>query len=248
MRTTMTPRLPPLIGHRGAAAHAPENTLAGLAKAKSLGVAWVEFDVMLTRDGVPVLLHDESLQRTTGLDRLLSATTLVELEAIDAGSWFGSAYAGERIPTLEAAIGRLGELGLGANVEIKPAAGQERETALATVETVRRGWPSRLPPPILSSFELVSLETAHAAAPELARGCLLDELKPGWDAVARRLDPVSIHTSRKHLRPALAQAVKAAGYQLAIYTVNDPTLARELFGWGVDALFTDDPAALTAAL
>jgi len=244
----MKPTLPRLIGHRGAAAHAPENTLAGLAKAKSLGVAWVEFDVMLTRDAVPVLLHDESLKRTAGVDRLLPEVTLAELADIDAGRWFGPAYAGERIPTLEAAIARLEELGLGANVEIKPATGQERDTALATVDVVRRRWPSRLPPPILSSFELLSLETAQAAAPELARGYLLAELKPGWEETARRLSAVSVHTSQRHLRPSQVPAVKAAGYQLAIYTVNDPARARELFGWGVDALFTDNPAALAEAL
>jgi glycerophosphoryl diester phosphodiesterase len=242
----MNPILPRLIDHRGAAAHAPENTLAGLAKAKSLGVAWVEFDVMLTRDGVPVLLHDENLQRTCGVDRLLAATSCSELESIDAGRWFGSAYAGERIPTLEAAIACLGQLGMGANVEIKPSAGQEHETALATIETVRRCWPANLPPPILSSFELTSLETAQAAAPELARGYLLGELTPGWEATARRLGAVSIHTSHEPLQRAHVEAVKADGYQLAIYTVNDPACARELFAWGVDALFTDDPQALAA--
>jgi len=244
----MTPKLPRLIGHRGAAAHAPENTLAGFAKAKSLGVAWVEFDVMLTQDGVPVLLHDESLRRTAGVDRLLAATTLAELDGVDAGRLFGSHWTGEPIPTLEAAIARLGELGLGANVEIKPSSGQARQTAAAAVETLRRCWPGRLPAPILSSFELASLETAQAIAPELARGYLTGELKPGWEATARRLAAVSVHTSHRHLQPAQVMAVKAAGYQLAIYTVNDPARGRELFDWGVDALFTDDPQALAAAL
>lgn len=122
--------LPRLIGHRGAKLHAPENTLAGLRTAKRLGVDWVEFDVMLTADGVPLLMHDESLERTAGLDRLLSATPLAEARRLDAGGWFGATFRGEALPTLEEAIACLAEESLGANVEIKPAKGLARETAM----------------------------------------------------------------------------------------------------------------------
>src|SRR5690606_7499071 len=121
--------LPTVIGHRGAARHAPENTLAGLRKAAELATPWVEFDVMLTADGTAVLHHDETLVRTTGLDRKMAATSYAELASLEAGSWFGAAFAGEPVPTLEEALACLGEQRLGANVEIKPTAGRQRETA-----------------------------------------------------------------------------------------------------------------------
>ena len=105
--------IPRLIGHRGAAAAAPENTLASLRKAKELGASWVEFDVKLTRDGCPVLIHDERLERTTSGRGEVALTTLEELQKLDAGGWFAPAFRGERVPTLEAALALCAELGLG---------------------------------------------------------------------------------------------------------------------------------------
>ena len=126
----------PVIGHRGAAAAAPENTLASLRKAKELGASWVEFDVKLTRDGVPILMHDERLERTTNGRGEVAQATLAELQELDAGGWFGPAFRGERVPTFEAALGLCAELGLGINVEIKPCPGREAETARVAVETL----------------------------------------------------------------------------------------------------------------
>ena len=121
-----TPALPRVIGHRGAAAAAPENTLVSLQKAKELGASWVEFDVKLTRDGVPILMHDERLERTTDGRGEVALTTLNDLQKLDAGGWFGPAFRGEPVPTLEAALALCAELGLGINVEIKPVRGARR--------------------------------------------------------------------------------------------------------------------------
>src|SRR5512142_2967244 len=112
-------RLPPVIGHRGAAAHAPENTLAGFRRAKALGCTWVEFDVRLTADGVPVLCHDPRLDRTTDRSGRVAAQTLAAIQTSDAGGWFAPVFAGERMPSLEEALLLCAELGLGANIEIK---------------------------------------------------------------------------------------------------------------------------------
>jgi glycerophosphoryl diester phosphodiesterase len=238
------PLLPRVIGHRGAARHAPENTLAGLQAAARLGVAWVEFDVMLTQDGHPVLLHDDSLARTTGLARLLCDTPLAEARRLDAGAWFGPAFAGQGIPTLEEAFAALAQLGLGANIEIKPAPGFVAETARATVETTLRAWPANLPPPLLSSFEVGALEVAQELAPDLARGYLVEELPPDWQATAERLGCVSVHPWTKPLTRPQVEAIKAAGYLVAVYTVNEGARARELLAWGADSIITDDPPAL----
>ena len=133
-------QLPKVVGHRGAAAYAPENTLESFREAKRRGAAWVEIDVKLAGDGTPILMHDASLKRTLGVDRLASDLPWAEISRLDAGSWFGAPFAGEPVPSFEQAIACLVELGLGANVEIKPCAGREVETAEAVVEILKRPW------------------------------------------------------------------------------------------------------------
>src|ERR1700722_5240459 len=143
--------LPPVVGHRGAAARAPENTLAGFRAAKALGCAWVEFDVRLTSDGSLIVCHDDTLKRTTGARGRVSKLALTAIRECDAGSWFGPAYVGERIPTLDEALTLCRELSLGANVEIKAERGGGPATAAAVAVCVgRRG--DRLPPLLISSF------------------------------------------------------------------------------------------------
>src|SRR5918994_4367388 len=133
--------LPQIIGHRGACAYAPENTLASIRKAAAQGARWVEFDVRLTREGDHVLRHDDDVKRTTnGRGRVLDLG-IGELAALDAGAWFGGAFAGERVPTLVETIALLGELNLGANIEIKTGAPEARATAEALGRILDAHWP-----------------------------------------------------------------------------------------------------------
>ena len=108
--------LPPVIGHRGAAGSAPENTVAGFRKAKALGCRWVEFDVRLTADDEPVVLHDDRLARTTDGRGRVSGLRLAAIRRCDAGAWFHPSFAGERVPRLEEALAVIWDLGLGANI------------------------------------------------------------------------------------------------------------------------------------
>jgi glycerophosphoryl diester phosphodiesterase len=227
-------QLPKVIGHRGAAAYAPENTLESLHEAKRRGAPWVEIDVKLTADGVPVLMHDDSLKRTTGIDRLVAATPRADLPP--------------SVPTFEATIACLAELGLGCNVEIKPCEGREAETARATVATLRRCWPSTLPPPLLSSFKDASLAAAREAAPEYARALLVGELGEDWAARAQAVGAAGMNVGRRKLTAAGAVAVRRAGYPLAVWTVNDPDEARALVGMGAACIITDAPDVILAAL
>ncbi|MEX0921512.1 MAG: glycerophosphodiester phosphodiesterase [Tistlia sp.] len=240
----MSNPLPRVIGHRGAASHAPENTLAGLRKAAELGAPWVEFDVRLTADKVAILHHDDSLKRTAGRNRAAAAMRYAEIAELEAGAWFGESFRGEAIPSLTASIALLGELGLGANIEIKPAAGQEAETARIALEIMRAEWPQSLPPPLITSFKPQSLQAAQESAPEIPRGLLLKELKEGWRKQAERLDCVSIHLSRQKTSKAAIDLVHKAGYALAVYTVNDPREAARLYDWGADCIITDSPELL----
>jgi len=230
---------PRIIGHRGGGTLAPENTLAGFRKAAEMGFGAVEFDVMLSADKVPLLIHDETLERTTNGRGAVSATPYARIAALDAGAWRAPQYRGERVPSLDDAGGLCVELGLWANVEIKPAAGFERETAAIACERVAKLW-SRAPRrPLLSSFQTTCLEIAREAAPDFERGYLTERIEPGWRDEVARLGCVSVHCNWKQMTRPLADAVKAEGFGLLCYTVNDTAVAQRLFSWGVDAIFTD---------
>lgn len=243
---TRLPPVPRVIGHRGAARLAPENTLAGLRKAKAEGAAWVEFDVKLSADGVPYLLHDDTLDRTTDGKGPAAGLTMAALQRLDAGSWWGPAFAGERLPTLAEAVALLTELGLGANVEIKACPGHEAATGRVVGAWVGAHWPARLPPPLLSSFSPEALEAVRDTAPDVARGMLVHDRLKEWPVLAPRVGAVSVHTWWGFVTPDLAAAVRAAGYALLVYTVNDAAEARRLFSLGVAAVFSDAPGWIAA--
>lgn len=235
----------PVLAHRGGGTLAPENTMAGLREGMARGYRAIEFDVMLARDGVPVVMHDPHLGRTVnGLGNVFDYDA-AELAAMDAGSWFSRAHAGEPVPLFVEFAQFCKAHGVWMNIEIKPAPGFDRETG-ATVARLARamfadeiaaGQVERIP--LLSSFSLAALEAAREAAPDLPRACLMDRLAPDWERLARSVDAVAVHTSHRHLAREQARAVKDAGFGLFCYTVNDPARAAELLEWGVDAFCTD---------
>lgn len=237
--------LPPVIGHRGAAARAPENTLAGLRRAKALGVAWVEFDARLTADGALVLCHDARLDRTTDRTGKVAGHSLATIRDCDAGSWFGPAFAGERVPTLPEALALAGELGLGVNIEIKADSGREYATAAAVADTIRRTGP--VPPFYVSSFLPDAVAALRDLAPEAPRGILFRAVPSGWADVAERLGVAVVGVDHRQLRPPRVAEIRAAGYDVTAYTVNDPARARLLFGWGVTSVFSDMPDMILQA-
>jgi glycerophosphoryl diester phosphodiesterase len=240
--------LPRVIGHRGAAAAAPENTLASIAKAKALGASWIEFDVKLTEDGHAVLFHDDRLERTTDGQGLVAATTLAAIRDLDAGSWFGRSFRGEAVPTLEEALALCAELGLGMNVEIKPCAGRERETAAATMKTLREVWPRSMPAPLISSFAAACLRVAQEMAPEVPRGYLAGSLPRRWRELMAQYGCTTLHLNHRRIVPWQRAAVLAAGVPLVLYTVNDGRAARRQLEAGVAAVFTDQVERVLAAL
>ena len=236
--------LPPIIGHRGAAAYAPENTLAGLRKAKALGCRWVEFDVRLTADNQPVLLHDDRLDRTTDGRGRVSTLSLAAVRRLDAGRWFHSSFAGERVPTLEETVMLLAELGLGANVELKATRGKEAATGAAVAELLARIWPADSAHLLISSFQHGALAAARDRAPHIARGILFRRVPKNWRNIAAGLGCVTIHVDQQRLRPAVLSEIRQAGYPLLAYTVNDPERAKILYDFGVKSVFSDFPDRL----
>jgi glycerophosphoryl diester phosphodiesterase len=240
--------LPPVIGHRGAAGRAPENTLAGLRRAAALGCRWVEFDVRLTADGELVLLHDERLERTTTGHGKVRMLPLAAIRGCDAGIGFGGEFAGEPVPTLREAITVLGELGLGANIELKADWRLAEATVAATAEIMRHHWPAHLPPPLISSFMPRALAAARKHAPALARGLLLRRAGARWRSRTAVLGCTTVNLDHRTLQPTTVAEIRAAGYEVLAYTVNNPVRALDLFRWGVASVFSDVPDLILAAV
>jgi glycerophosphoryl diester phosphodiesterase len=234
------PPLGRVIGHRGAAARVPENTLTGFRCAKQLGCTAVEFDVRLTADGAPVLCHDAALDRTTTGRGPVSALTLAAVRECDAGIRFDPAFAGERVPTFEEALLLTAELGLAANIEIKSERGREYATAAAVAAIVAR-LRGHIGPVLVSSFLPNAIAAMRALAPDVPRAVLFRLIPRGWAAMALRLGCVAIGADHRRLRPSRVAEIRGAGYSLLAYTVNDPARARLLFAWGVTSVFSDVP-------
>ena len=246
-----------LIGHRGAAALAPENTLTGIARAAAAGVGMVEVDVKLTADGVPILMHDDRLDRTTDRTGPVAEIPFSDLRLLDAGSWFGGDFGGEAVPTLADALSLLYSLGLAVNIEIKPCPGRAAETALRVVDTVLALWPAKRPPPLLSSLSAEALAAARAAGPDLPVAVLVadgpaDRATGGrgddWALLAARLDAAAVAVEAPLLLSGGVARYRIADRAVIAWTVNDGETARRLFADGVDAVITDDPPRVAAAL
>lgn len=230
--------LPRWIAHRGGGALAPENTLAGFRLAARLGYRAVEFDVMLTADGVPILIHDETLDRTTDRQGRVADRDWEAIAAADAGIRFHRAWAGERVPRLDEALELCAALDLAVNVEIKPTPGREAATACAAADTILRHWPAKRPL-LLSSFSETALAAARQAAPALPRALLVGGIPSDWAGRLEALGCTALHADADALLPERVAEVLAAGVPLAVYTVNAAAAAEHCFGLGAAALFTD---------
>lgn len=234
--------LPKVIGHRGACGYAPENTLESIQTAAEIGAPWVELDVKLTRDNVPIIFHDEELDRTTNGSGLVAQTDYADIQTLEAGSWFGDSFAGIKIPTLEEAIEVLLTHDLGLNLEIKPCPGREKETAEAALDILSQIWDEH-DKLLISSFSHVGLEAARDVASDWARGLLIggDEMPGNWRELADYLDVETMNLGSRLLTQEVCEEVMNEEYGLLVYTVNDPIEARRYQQWGVDCLFSDTP-------
>jgi glycerophosphoryl diester phosphodiesterase len=230
---------PRWIAHRGAGKLAPENTLAAFRVGASHGYRAFECDVKLSADGVPFLLHDETLQRTTNGHGLAARLSWSELSRFDAGSWHGRGFAGEPLPSLET-ISRycLGN-GFSLNIEIKPTPGSEEQTGRIVAERAAVLWRGAAHPPLLSSFQPASLAAAMLAAPALPRALLLDALHPGWLPLARTLGCAAVVTAYSLIDVDVLTQIHDAGLRALVYTVNDPAEAQRLALLAIDGIITD---------
>ena len=223
---------PKIIAHRGGGALAPENTLGAIRSSAALGFKGVEFDVMLAGDATPVMIHDETVERTTNGRGAVPTMTYAELSRLRTGK-------DETIPKFEQAGQLCRELGVWANVEIKPAKGHERATGLAVARLTRELWRGAALLPVLSSFSVPALEAVREVAPELPRGYLVDNIPDGWRDTMQQLGCVSLHCNYQSLTQELADEIHRAGYAILLWTVNEPEIARQMLAFGANCLVTD---------
>ncbi len=233
-----------IIGHRGASAYAPENTLAAFNKALDMGCRFVEFDVMCSADGEPFVFHDDKLKRTTNGRGEIGQVVSTYLQSLDAGSWFSRQFKGEQIPHFKEVLAWLVAANVQANIEIKPYPGTDDQTAVTVLSHLNRYWPEGKDLPLVSSFSWDALMMCRNLAPEMPLGLLVHTWDEQWLQKAKQLACFSIHFNRRILTAARVQAVKDAGYLVCAYTVNRKRQANKLFQWGVDAVFSDYPDLL----
>ncbi|WP_280152761.1 glycerophosphodiester phosphodiesterase [Piscinibacter sp. XHJ-5] len=227
------------IAHRGAGKLAPENTLAAFRVGAAHGYRAFECDVKLSADGVPFLLHDATLQRTTRERGIASQRSWSELSRIDAGGWHGRTYAGETLPSFEAISAYCRRNGFALNAEIKPTPGDEVETGRVVAREAARLWAGAPVPPLLSSFRPDALAAAQSAEPSLPRALLLETWRSGWFDEAQALACVAVVADHAIVDTEAVARIHAAGMRLLTYTVNDPAPARRLVEWGIDGIITD---------
>ena len=230
---------PRWIAHRGAGTLAPENTLAAFRLGAAHGYRAFECDVKLSADGLPFLLHDDTLERTTNGRGRAADLPWAALSQLDAGGWHSRAYAGEPPPTLQAISSFVRANGHALNIEIKPTPGDELVTGRVVARSAAALWAGDTVPPLLSSFRPESLLGARETAPALPRALLLDTPWPGWLEMAASLGCVAVVSHHRLLDAALQAQLQGAGLRALCYTVNEPADVQRLQALGVDGLITD---------
>lgn len=242
-----------IIAHRGFSLRAPENTLEAIELAIAAGADAIEIDVGFSADRALMVIHDDTLDRTTSGRGPVRAHGLEELRRLDAGSWFSPVFAGARIPLLGEVLDLVrGRLPLnveikGESVEIEPREGGEDGIEARVLQQVeRRGMLGQV---VFSSFHPLALWRLRRLSPEAATASLLHapyHRTRSPQEIVGEVGAGALHVADHEVSPAMAAACRAAGIPLRVYTVNHPARYRELSAWGVEAVFSDDPGGLGA--
>lgn len=250
MTAPVTPTLsnsrPLVIAHRGASAIAPPNTLAAFAKALELGADGVELDVHLSADGVPIVIHDFTVDATTDGHGRVADLTLAQLKQLDVGSRFGAAFAGERIPTLEEALDILAGRLL-VNIELKSISLRDNGLERAVVALIERLGASDAI--LLSSFNPFALRRVKKLAPHIPTGLLYTPSMPlrrGWPAWVAPLE--ALHPEHTIVNMRTIAWAHRRGYRVYTWTVDDRAEMQRLIALGVDGIITNVPDVLRQTL
>jgi glycerophosphoryl diester phosphodiesterase len=243
-----------VIAHRGFSGAAPENTLSAVREAIRAGADRIEFDVLLSSDGEPVVFHDATLDRTTDGHGPLAALTLAELRSLDAGRWFSPRHAGERVPTLDEVLEECGDR-IPVNVEIKEEAVEAgsgpspRGIEARVAGAIRRH--GLVASAVVSSFEPRALRRLGALLPEAKLESLYNErlhAGRGPGAVCAEVGSRGFSCSRDEVSTAWVEESHRSGLLIKVYTADEPMEMERLVGLGVDGIFTNHPDRLLRLL
>ena len=230
------------IAHRGASAYAPENTFAAFDKALDLGAAHVEFDVHFSADGQVVVIHDDTVDRTTNGSGAVASLTLAQLKRLDAGTWFAAQFSRERIPALEELLERYqGRLHF--HIEVK---GQAEHLSERTIDLVRsHGWGDKV---TITSFQKERLEEARAYAPELPAGWLAREVHESMVGQARQMGLAVICPHADFVDGQLVEQLHQKGFMVRAWGVRDEEAMRRVVEAGADGMTIYFPDTLDSYL
>ena len=235
-----------IAGHRGDRSAAPENTLPALQSALDGSMVYVETDIRLSADGVPVLIHDATLDRTTDGTGPVSSLTLAQLQQLDAGSWYAKAFAGIRIPTLESFLQLLAASNKKAMLELK---GSWNPEALGVVNALIDTYAVKHRV-VLASFDTDTLAGLQTLVPELPRLVITRDLPADPVALVHEFDAIGVVTSPPSVEadPTVVNRMHHAGLGILLYTLNKKQSWQAALALGVDGIITDKPSALDAWL
>jgi glycerophosphoryl diester phosphodiesterase len=240
-----------IIGHRGASAVAPENTMAAFREALAVGADGVEFDVRLTRDGVPVVIHDSTLRRTGGLPDRVADLTWAEISKVDVGSWFAGKFANETVPSLAELFKLFQSNNSTLYLEMKPDSPAEyRSLAEACVKAVDEH--SLKPRVVIECFQLPALKILREIDPDIKTVALFEPSFANPSVLsdqriinqAMDIGAAALALHHRLARGSLVQKAKAARLHVAVWTVDDPAWIERARAIGIDALITNNPAVM----
>lgn len=229
-----------VIGHRGASGYAPENTMTSFKMAKEMGADMIEYDVYMSADGVPVIMHDDKVDRTTDGTGSIEEMTLEQIKKLDAGSKTDKKYAGEKVPTLEEVVSWAAENKILMNIEIKGAGCEEK-----IVELLKKY--KMTDKTIVSSFNHEFIKKIRKLEPKIEIAALIGDVE-NIDAIVKNCHPDDLNPRFMKLTKGQVADAHAAGLRVNVYTVNDAVFMRQMIGFGVDGIFTNNPDVLIKIL
>lgn len=238
--------VPLIIGHRGASAVAPENTMAAFREAIAVGADGIEFDVRLTRDGVPVVIHDSTLRRTAGINQRVADLSWQEISEVDVGRWFKTgSFAGETVPSLAQLLVLFQSNNGTLYLEMKTdSPAEQRPLAEACCRLINEH--SLKERVMVECFQLPALEIVKEIDSEIKTAALFDRAFIGQRIVvqATEIEATAVALHYRLARKRLVEKSKQTGLHVAVWTVDDCRWIERARELGIDALITNDPARM----
>lgn len=233
-----------VIGHRGAAAYAPENTLVSFQAAIDLGCKFIEFDVTQSVDGELFVFHDTLLSRTTNGVGNIAKVQSGYIKKLDAGSWFSKKYIGEGIPTLKDAIFWSNQKDVRVNIEIKPSSGQVFSIARSCLSLIKKHWSFEKELPLISSLNYHVLQVCRKLDAQIPLAFVINAWPRNWLKLMESINCKTLNINRKIADKRRVKQAIEHGITVNIFTVNRRSQAKKFFNWGVTSVFSDHPDLL----